>query len=704
MRAATTLSALLIVMMTAASARAQPVGLPPAPSDVVALVYDDATIPDRDRAALVTFVASALPVEQWMRIQITAPSHIDSVIDDFYDYFPTGEFATPLTVEALRTALVRYNETLGQGASVQPGSLRLPPFPLHAYHRGRVQTKRRLFDVTTRAYRITALATDHVPDPANTIRGVFGRAKRSFNNSPLDRAHRDIADIVSTTILIPALPPAVLKLSRQLSTPRKVLIFNTTLDAASGGELLNAQFRTGFSAVELLGREDPCVDGPQWLASSPYLRYWTSRKLGVQLDDDALLKRAIEQPLFVLDVGFDGGHGSQVLTVTSHLLKELGFERIAKAGTDAITPWELVPSTLKGVGESQSLLDEYRKEYRAAEEALAKFAKETEAWLKATPGAAVTTKFDIPDLMLGSIMWRTFTRNSWVNVSSRVRAPFLTDVVDQVGLESSGALFAAVGNNVGDLQTGYVPQDHSMRFPQVVTVTCGTKAGEICGEHSGRRVGSNSRRVLLAGPGCGFAGTSGSGTSLATPYIAVASWLQHLIGGRIGTGNDPRFDAQLRRHDLLTANVPAPLMAKRVESYGFFDPAYLLLRPGPHVIMKDLTLRRMTNFSFTLACPNNVKRTLEPPNQFANVVAADQVTGSITMTMLVYKRDKVDFVWVRETKFDESEIPYDCPVESLTVEIEMADGRKTYDLASFIKEIEWITWTPYQWERRDERP
>jgi hypothetical protein len=692
MRVAIVVSVLVPSVLTSILAAAQPVGLPLPPRDVVALVYDDATIPDGDRAQLVKFIASVVPVEKWLPVSITEPSHIDAVIDDYYDYFPIGkEFATPETVAALRKILIDYN-ALGAVTTIERAPLRLPPFPLHAYHRGRPQTERRLFDVTSRAYRITQLATDQVPNRRNTINGVFGRSKRSSNNSPIDRGHQEIADIVSTTILVPASRTDVMKLSRALSMPRQVLIFNTTLDAEDGTSF-QGSFRTGFSSVDVLRREDPCADGAQWLAASPYFQQWSEQNRGAQLDDDALLQRAKDLPLHVLDVNFSGGHGAEVLAVTTQLLNQLGFHKIANAGASTVIPWELVPSTVAKATESQGLIDDYRREYRAAESVLAKFDTETTAWLNTMPSTKIGSKFDIPDLMLGALMWKTFTQQRWVNVSSRVRAPFLSDIVDQVVLDSSGALFAAVGNDSGELQAGYVPQDHQ-RFPQVVTVTCGTKTGEICGEHSS---GSKLRRVLLTGPGCGFAGTSGTGSSLATPYIAVASWLQHLIAQRAEPADSAEINAQLRRHDLLAANVPAPMMAKRVESYGFFDPAYLLLRPAPHVVMKDRTIREISSYTFDFACPENVRGSLTPPSRFDNVIDTLESAQNVTITMLVYPRADGPYVWVRQIVGDGTQIAYNCHVQSLNVTLEMA-GRAAavYDLDTFVRDVAWITWTPYR--------
>ena len=92
---------------TVAPGFAQPRDLTGVGTDYVALVYDDSSIPDGDRAALVTFVAAAVPVEKWPVVTVTASTHIHCLIDDFYDYYPNGAFQTPRTVDALQTAIVR---------------------------------------------------------------------------------------------------------------------------------------------------------------------------------------------------------------------------------------------------------------------------------------------------------------------------------------------------------------------------------------------------------------------------------------------------------------------------------------------------------------------------------------------------------------------------------------------------------------------
>ena len=686
----------MLALCAAAPAFAQRSGTIDSTPDYVALVYDDMAIPDADRAALVSFVASVIPVEKWPTIQLKGPSSIDCIIDDFFDYFPGGEFGTPRTVEALRSAIIRYNEQVGQQTMIPAISLRLPPFPVHAYHRGRPQTRRRIFDAETRAYSIRDTGDALRPDPAAAVNGVHGRTRCSTATAPTARPDPQIADLVSTTILTPALPTDLQQLWPQLSEPRRVLIFNTTISGSSASA--DGSFKTGFSPVELLrggaATAQPCTDGQNWLNASPYFKYWSAQKIAAGFDLEGIAQRAIDQPLRILDVGFGDGHGGEVLAVVKQLLKQLGFDSILRVSDKSLRPWELVPSTPASASNALELLRTFRKQYRAndahARALLQAFNTDAEDWLRAmTP---VGQRFDVPDLVLGSIMWHIFRDDMWVNVSSRMRATTLRDVVDPVVRDSAGVLFAAVGNTTQELTTGFVPQDHSMFYPNVVSVTCGRAAGEICGEHSHVIRGLTSPRVLIAGPGCGFDGTSGIGSSLATPYVAVASWLAQLITQQdAAISVDKAQVNEFRRHDLLSANMPTPALSRRVESHGLFDPAYLLLRPPPHAIMKDNTLRLISDYRVTPTCVGKTLRTAAP------VISESSTPQRITETILVHTKDNEPQYWKREMVFDSLTIS-DCQLEELEVEITFKDGKpETYDLTSFQEKVKWITWTPYRW-------
>ncbi|OGA64184.1 MAG: hypothetical protein A3G81_29100 [Betaproteobacteria bacterium RIFCSPLOWO2_12_FULL_65_14] len=671
---------------TVAPGFAQPRDLTGVGTDYVALVYDDSSIPDGDRAALVTFVAAAVPVEKWPVVTVTASTHIHCLIDDFYDYYPNGAFQTPRTVDALQTAIVRYNEALGQRTTVPPMLLRIPPFPVHAYHSGRRQTKRRIYDAEVRGYSITVQGPDERPSlPAEA--GILGRTKCSSTSSAMTPLPSDAADIAATTLIVPAMPTEIVRLPEQLGVPRQVLIFNTTIDAGSGIR----KFKTGFSTVELLHGGQTCTDGSDWLNASPYFQYWNAKKLGGRFDTPEVVKRALAQPLRVLDVGFDGGHGSQVMAVAQQLLAQLGLARLAAVGSEALKPWELVPSSTASAAEALAMLEQYGLEYRAAAQVFDAHQAEAKAWLNERE--AVRDTFDVPDLVLGALMWRSFRQNLWVNVSSRFRAPFLSDVVSSVVESSGGVLFAAVGNKPRQLTRGWVPQDHSFSFPQVISVTCGRSAGEICGEHGdSTNGGSTAPRVLIAGPGCGFSGTSNVGSSLATPYVAVASWLAQLLADGGAPPGTPRDRAVVRRHDLVTANMPSATLSHPVESHGLFDPAYLLLKPPPHVIKADNSLSLIKSYRIGFRCEGRDDLAFGPPMSTANSQARNY-----SDTIMVYEKDGKPHLWRREVLVDSSSVSQ-CPLEALDVKLTHPDGvEETFDLSSFPSEVRWITWTPYQW-------
>lgn len=682
----------VLVLSAVAPIAAQRSGRTDVTRDIVAIVYNDMEVPDEDRAKLVTFLASVIPVESWASVQLTGPTTVECLIDEFFDYFPRDQFGTPRTVEALRTAILRYNEQLGAQSQIPATLLRLPPFPVHAYHVGRPQTSRRIFDAQSRAYQIIDGANELRPDPDAGVNGVYGRTRCSTAEVTAANPPQRTLVVVATTILVPALPGDVKRLSEQLGSSRAVGILNTTINPAATNA--NRDFKSGYSSVEVpdvsADASQPCADGRNWLTTSPYFKYWATNNVAARFDQEALAKLAIEQPLRILDVKFNGGHGAEVLSVTRQLLRQLGFSTILREQARTVRPWELVPSTLDASSESLAFLKTYRKQFRVDDPILKLLEPDAEAWLNDTQHD-VDNGFDVPDLVLSSVMWHTFRDDMWLNVSSRMRTPVLNDMVDPVVIESKGALFAAVGNTPKELTTGFVPQDHAAKFLNVINVTCGRQAGQICGEHS-HEGASKARRVLIAGPGCGFDGTSGIGSSLATPYVATASWLAHLLSNDATTATNSERLAEVRRHNVLAANVPTPGLSKRVESRGLFDPAYLLLQPPPHAIMRDDTLRLVTDYRVTPTCVGESLGAALPPQ--TNV----QSPTPITETILVHRdADNAPRYWKRQMVSDDASIS-DCVLETLDVDVTFKDGeRKTYDLTSFQEAIKWITWTPHRW-------
>jgi hypothetical protein len=103
----------ILVLWTAVPVFAQRSGTIDSTRDYVALVYDDMAIPDADRGALVTFLASVIPVERWPTVQLTRPTAIDCIIDDFFDYYPGANLARHARLRRF-AAIVRYNEQIGQ--------------------------------------------------------------------------------------------------------------------------------------------------------------------------------------------------------------------------------------------------------------------------------------------------------------------------------------------------------------------------------------------------------------------------------------------------------------------------------------------------------------------------------------------------------------------------------------------------------------
>ncbi len=662
---------------------------PPAGANVVALVYDDSTISDVERAALVDFVADSVPTEKWETVSVKRPVAITSLIDDFYDFFPSGERAAPATVQALERAIRRHNENL-PSKTLPPITLRLPPFPVHAFFTGRPTRATRLFEAATRKYSFTNNPTD-ARYPTDRHFGVLSKQPRSVTDARQFNKPDDVRHTTLTTILVTADRPRIDQFLIGLGDPREILLFSPTI--TEGDDV--PRVRTGFSTVELLEGTQECTDGREWMANSPYLSAWRASAAAATLtaSRDALHDLAAHRmPLYVLDVGFDGGHGSEVVGVATQLLEDLGAGFLA----DCIKHWELVPSTSTSAVALQMEVDAFRNERPTSPVVLSGFVEELSRWLKASPALEVGHKFNVPDLMFSALMWRTFNEHRWVNMSSRVRSPMLNEAVDPLFRESKGALFAAVGNTHVELNTGYVPQDHAQRFDQVMTVTYASKDGMVGGEYSQAGDSIHAPRVLLVGPGCGFVGISGTGSSFATPYVAVATWLRQLLDllpAADAPTNDvqddnaatPAREAAARQHELLAANIPLPSLSSPVESHGLFDPAYLLLRPGPHLVMADRTLRPLTDYNLRYHCVGRQGEIApQPPS----------TSTSTTETLRVYEdtATRRTHLWLRRIVSNFSTIE-DCAVDSLTLTAINGSDRTTYELNRVKNEVSWVTWT-----------
>jgi outer membrane protein OmpA-like peptidoglycan-associated protein len=121
-------------------------------SAVTLLVYRDQLLTDEASADLVGFIASVVPREKWTEKAILrAGESIESLIDRIFDYYSTGEYARPLTVQALRRELLAANPQLRQ-RPLAPVLVTLPPVPVRAKGRRDVQTPLRAFEATSNSY------------------------------------------------------------------------------------------------------------------------------------------------------------------------------------------------------------------------------------------------------------------------------------------------------------------------------------------------------------------------------------------------------------------------------------------------------------------------------------------------------------------------------------------------------------------------
>jgi hypothetical protein len=339
--------------------------------------------------------------------------------------------------------------------------------------------------------------------------------------------------------------------------------------------------------VALLTTTGQCADPLRQLEQSPFRSRQQARVDDVlRTRKSELLALAGAKPLIVLDIGFNSNHGSQhgrkVRIVAERVLEALGAGDLA----DKIVPVELYPTNAAAHNALEDALDNYVASQPTPAESSSEFAlrvKEATEWLKSSAAAAVIAgpRLDVPEVLLRAVFWSYVTRGSVLNMSFRMHAPATARLLNDWAETAVSLNVAGVGNTVELIRQGWTPQDAAMAQSNVVTVTYGTVEGELKAEFGSHdEIGP---RVVLLAPGCGFQGVQESGSSLASPYVAAASWLRLLLDEV--EGQKPAVADFWR--ELLMSTTPIPTLVYPVESGGMFDPVMLIAAPrADHFMVK----------------------------------------------------------------------------------------------------------------------
>ena len=127
-----TVAAIVLAFATSPAVSAQaPVQPMPVPTNQVALLYDDQKLSDGERAKLFSLVADSVPFSQWRTTTVAERTDLRTLVDRFFDYYSSGPYSAPLTVDAA-VEIIRTSNGMS-GTAVPAGTtIRLPPLPMRA--------------------------------------------------------------------------------------------------------------------------------------------------------------------------------------------------------------------------------------------------------------------------------------------------------------------------------------------------------------------------------------------------------------------------------------------------------------------------------------------------------------------------------------------------------------------------------------------
>lgn len=623
---------LAVYVHRAAAEQAIPV-TPTPPADKVALVFDDQKLSDSDRAKLFSIIAESVPFSQWRTVTVIHPMELRAIVDKYYDFFEGGEFGAPLTAQAAIDVLQQKNG-IETGSVAANTTLKIPPFPVRAYGRFDYPRKFRIFNANTHGYAVKQNANVVRLPTRSLVADVKSDQIKPQRDASATAIVLNMTAETTARLVADALPPTVVALSA-IPAP------DTSVDRPS--------IVIGMVSMELLEAEDQeCPPAREILERSAFRARQKARVQHV-LDTkrDRLLDLAGQRPLVILDVGFISHHGSRVQKVAEQTLEQLGAPPdLARK----IKPVDLYPVNEEAQKVLEGALEEYVKSQQAPAEAVnGEFVDRLEGARKWIRDSAKTVKItgprlDIPEVLVQAMFWKYVSSSSLLNMSFRMQAPVTAALLNQFAQGSVTFAVAAVGNRVEAISPGWVPQDAIMARPNFVNVTYGTEDGEVRAQYTQQDTGA---RVPLLAPGCGFEGINEKGSSLASPYVAAASWLRTLLDQ---IESDVAFAPERFWRELVSATRPIPTLQHSVESGGMFDAAMLVAPPdSSHFLLKrDGSIVPLTDLRIDYLCkvPGGAGFSMPP------IIGLPPSLQTETRSVAVYVTNGKTFLWQRTIPLD----------------------------------------------------
>jgi hypothetical protein len=530
-------------------------------SSPISIVYQEAKLSDEDFASLIRILALE-PESAWPSEQITAADN--GKLKFIENHYNISSLSNPLATNELIQVIESANP--GQFDTLRPGqSLRIPPIPKHVYRQN---------DRPRTAIRL-------LPPGGRSGVGISGMEGTGDIEKQVS-----LSDDRDATIT-----------AKQISDSRPLVELAWSSDKPILPPGIHAFDKNGDVILDLHDSSDPCDASQNWLATSPALVQLKARLARVLSDPtqkQQLLQSSESIPLVIVDwVTPLQNHGKKVASVARGVLAQLGLSELKVQEVDLNPTNNRV--NLTGIFE-----DFIQHQYCLSEECSSEGSRgiidESRKWLKTNPTVSTNT-IPVKQLVLEAVLWKYFKQQTaFVNMSFSINSSAL-EVLQANYLSTSHSFGVAAANDAGWPESSAgVPQRAATLYTNFVNVTYANQDGKLIGGYSNQM---SNMIVSVVGQGCGFdfdaIKPTDSGTSFATPYVAVSAWIKALLD---------KVDAADMRKKLITASfLSASLKGIEVESGGLFDlpaliapEAYLLFGSGTPIKLRRgvLTLQYKT--------------------------------------------------------------------------------------------------------------
>jgi hypothetical protein len=554
-------SAVLVALLSLAA-------LPAAAGDRVFLMYDEQQIDDASRADLINALCYILPPPKWRRVKVEQAATVNAIIDRYYDYWdnPTkAENPYPNTTMAIARSIRRGNKNVVLQDDVVPAGteLRIPPLPVRGQWANKLEFHIRVYDPVRQAYEMLDRPFEEyerIPVPS-----VVTDAPANLDH-PFREARLTLFEIPDWKEFIARLE------NDEVPVPT---------DLPNSAVLVKGEQKV----VELDFFDSECPAPAATFSELAQLK-----RLRVEIDRyraalPNILAANTPVNLWIVDWNFKDGHGKRVAEVVDEILDALDLCELKKF----VKTFELNPHLNRdGLKDALAQYRTYYEKDKNFDKNIGPVAFETaESWIKNPPAALATGDTQVlrmNEFVVQAVFWKfLYNTPKWVNMSFTTRDPqtqvlnsiFMADSVD------STLAFVAAGNDLGPVPPGEFPQAGAAVYKNIFNVTFGRGDGFVEGARTRPDDAISGVPVYVVGPNCFVLadGHNACGSSFASPFVAVTSWLKHVI-----THDSPaQMLASLRR-----ANRPAGFAEKMVESRGRYEPALLFAdNVEPHLVTAD---------------------------------------------------------------------------------------------------------------------